>query len=407
MTMRNLFTWNDPPTVTPDPRFVEIVGGHPLIAQILMQRGFDSIQKAQAFLDPTYYPPTPPEALLDLVIAAADLNQAFRGGQSILVWGDFDVDGQTATALLVDALRDLGGRVSFYIPNRLRESHGIRVESLKEQIAQVQPDILLTCDTGVSAHVSIDYAKSLGITTLITDHHDLPPTLPAADAIVNPKRLPPQHPLATLPGVGVAYKLVEYLYSQHGRAADLPHFLDLVALGIVADVAEQTRDTRYLLQIGLDRLRNSQRPGLQALIEVAQLAPESLTATDIGFQLGPRLNAAGRLGDANPSVELLTTTDSTRARVLAAQLEGLNTQRRLQNRQIYAAAQEQIARDPSLLDWEALVLGHDSWHPGIIGIVAGQLADLYQRPVVLFNLSGDGLARGSTSARQLPPRPTC
>jgi single-stranded-DNA-specific exonuclease len=401
MTTRNFSKWHDPPALSQDvERLHQSVGGHPLVAQILAQRGCTAPDAARAFLDPEYYSPAPPDALPDLAVAAESLEHAIQAGRTILVWGDFDVDGQTASALLVDGLRHLGAHAVLYIPDRLRESHGIRVESLQEQVTQVRPQVLLTCDTGVSAHPAIDYAKSRGIVTLITDHHDLPPTLPDADAVVNPKRLPADHPLATLPGVGVAYKLVEQLYTRQRRAAELRNFLDLVALGIVADVADQRRDTRYLLQIGLDCLQHTQRVGLQALLEAAQLVPDQLTASDIAFQLGPRLNAAGRLGDARLSVDLLTTPDQAHARLLALQLEGLNNQRRLLNGQIYAAAQEQIARDPSLLDWEALVLAHDAWHAGIIGIVASRLAEVYSRPVVLLSLSGDGFARGS--ARSVP-----
>jgi single-stranded-DNA-specific exonuclease len=400
MTTRNLLVWNEPHPVDVPPDLSWEVGGHPIIAQILSRRGYDTPQTAQAFLHAEDYSPTPPEALPDLARAADYLVEALHAQQTVLVWGDFDVDGQTATALLVSGLRGLGMPVKFYIPDRLRESHGIRLPSLEAQIAAVQPSILLTCDTGISAHVAIDYTKARGIVTLITDHHDLPAQLPDADAVVDPKRLPGDHPLATLPGVGVAYKLIEELYTRLGRADELGQFLDLVALGIVADVAVQTRDTRYLLQIGLDRLRDTQRTGLRAMFETAQLDATRLTATDIAFQIGPRLNAAGRIGSALPAVELLTTTDQGRARLLAAQLEGLNSQRRLLNKQIYGAAQEQIARDPSLLDWEALVLAHPAWHAGVIGIVAGQLADYHQRPVVLLSVGDDGRARGS--ARSAP-----
>jgi single-stranded-DNA-specific exonuclease len=401
MTTRNPMRWHDPPAPSSNlERLHQSISGHPLVAQILAQRGCNTLDAASAFLHPEYYSPTPPDALPDLAVAAQALERAIQAEETILVWGDFDVDGQTASALLVDGLKRLGAHVALYIPNRLRESHGVRLESLREQVAQLRPRVLLTCDTGVSAHPAIDYAKAQGIVTLITDHHDLPPTLPDADAVVNPKRLPADHPLATLPGVGVAYKLVEQLYTRQGHAADLPDFLDLAALGIVADVADQRRDTRYLLQIGLDCLRHTLRVGLQALMEVAQLSPERLTASDIAFQLGPRLNAAGRLDDARLAVDLLTTPDMTRARLLALQLEGLNNQRRLLNGQIYAAAQEQIARDPGLLDWEALVLAHEAWHAGIIGIVASRLAEIYGRPVVLLSVSDDGLARGS--ARSVP-----
>lgn len=400
MTTRNPLIWNLPEPVDIQSDLSQEIGGHPIVTQILASRGYRTREAVRGFLNPEHYRSAPADELPDLVTAAEYLDRAIRDQRTILVWGDFDVDGQTATALLTDGLRYQGARLSFYIPDRIKESHGIRLDSLRAQIKAVQPSVLLTCDTGVSAHEAIDYAKSKGIITLITDHHDLPAKLPGADAAVNPKRLPGDHPLATLPGVGVAYKLIEELYTRLGRADELGQFLDLVALGIVADVAVQTRDTRYLLQIGLDRLRETRRIGLRTMMETAQLDAARLTATDIAFQIGPRLNAAGRIGSALPAVELLTTTDQGRARLLAAQLEGLNGQRRLLNKQIYGAAQEQIARDPSLLDWEALVLAHPAWHAGVIGIVAGQLADFHQRPVVLLSVGEDGRARGS--ARSVP-----
>jgi single-stranded-DNA-specific exonuclease len=400
MTMRNAFRWHDPPAQAATDCLVAEIGGLPLISDILMRRGYSTPEMAKGFLSPSHYSPTDASELPDLDDLINCLADSIIDSRNILIWGDFDVDGQTATALFLDALRQVGAQVEFYIPNRARESHGVQLTSLTNQLEQMQVDVLLTCDTGISAHEAIDLAHSLGITTLITDHHDLPPTLPEADAIVNPKRLPVLHPLVALPGVGVAYKVIEKLYTRLNRADELPRFLDLVALGIVADVAELVHDTRYLLQCGLQQLQQTERAGLQALIQVAGLDKAALSPADIGFQLAPRLNAAGRLDDARLAVDLLTTTDPTQAHLLSVHLEGLNNQRRLHNRQIYAAAQEQIARDPSLLDWEALVLASPTWHPGIIGIVANRLAEYYQRPVVLFNTADENVARGS--ARSIP-----
>ena len=400
MTTRNSPQWYDPPNRVAADGLVAEIGGHPLISDILTRRGYPTPDTAQGFLSPTSYNPTDASELPDLDNLVNHLAKNIINTQSILIWGDFDVDGQTATALFLEALQHIGAKVEFYIPNRVRETHGIQLSSLTNQIDQFQVDILLTCDTGISAHDAVDLARSLGITTLITDHHDLPPTLPKADAIVNPRRLPARHPLAALPGVGVAYKVIEKLYTRLDRADELPRFLDLVALGIVADVAELVQDTRFLLQRGLQQLHQTERAGLQALIQVAGLDKTTLSPADIGFQLAPRLNAAGRLDDARSAVDLLTTTDPTQAHLLAVQLEGLNNQRRLHNRQIYTAAHEQISRDPSLLDWEALVLASPAWHPGIIGIVANRLAEYYQRPVVLFNTADETVARGS--ARSIP-----
>jgi single-stranded-DNA-specific exonuclease len=213
--------------------------------------------------------------------------------------------------------------------------------------------------------------------------------------MVNPRLLPPGHPSASLPGVGTAYKLVQELYRRQGRWEDTEKYLDLVALGIVADVAYQTGETRYLLQRGLAALRNPCRAGLIALYEMAELNPLGLTEEHIGYLLAPRLNAIGRLSDANPVLELLTTPDIGRARMLANHLEGLNARRKLLTDQVFQAAQDQLERDPGLLNEPALVLSNPFWPAGVIGIVASRLVERYTRPVILFSAPISGIARGS------------
>lgn len=363
------------------------------MAQLLARRGITTPGAAAAFLDPERYTPAPATDLPDLAFAAERLYRAITRGEKIAVWGDFDADGQTSTTLLVSLLRDLKADATFYIPQRLIESHGIKLEPLRRLIDQ-HIHVLLTCDTGIAEHDALAYAKAQGLTVLVTDHHDLPDVLPTADALINPKRLPPDHPLRSLPGVGVAFKLAQQVLQLAGESERAGDYLDLVALGIVADVATLTADTRYLLQRGLDRLRHTQRLGLQALLALAKIDATNLSAEHIGFGLGPRLNALGRLGDANLAVELLTTTNLTRARIIASQLEGLNNQRKLLMDQITIAAQEMIVKDPGLLEYAALVLHQPHWHSGVIGPVANRLAEQYQRPVVM--LVGDGnVLRGS------------
>ncbi len=404
MTIRNRpRVWQLPESRRlPGPLPNQVASESPLIAQILYERGFTSAEAVEGFLDPSRYAPTPGVILPDMEIANELLISAITTRSKILIWGDFDVDGQTATALLIDGLRKLGADVTFYVPHRLRESHGIQIESLARLIETCRPQILLTCDTGITAHDAVDYANTHGITVVVTDHHDLPPgKLPSAAANINPKRLPADHPLYSLPGVGVAYKLMEVLYSQQNQSEELTKLLDLVALGIVADVAEQTRDTRYLLQLGLEQLRNTERIGLRALFETADLNPLHISSDNIGFQIAPRLNAAGRLDDATPAITLLTTHDPIEARAIAVQLDGLNKKRRVLQRQMIAAANEMLARQPDLLDHAGLVIHHPEWHRGLLGIVAGHLAERYHRPCVLLQSPPDeALARGS--ARSAP-----
>lgn len=410
------------PQIEPSPALRAAVGGHPLVAQLLAQRAIDSPEKALPFLDSAAYTPALPSSLVGLERAAYVLFEAIRQGKNFLVWGDFDVDGQTSTTLLVAALQELAApqRVRYHVPNRFSEGHGIHPWKLRELLddPRFKPQVLLTCDTGIAEGEAIGIAKDAGLTVVVTDHHDLPDefadaeqgTAPPcaesaalvgdqsvrrADAIVNPKFLCADDPLRTLPGVGVAYKLVQQLYELAGDAGGAAQFLDLVALGIVADVAEQRHDTRYLLQIGLENLRRTERIGLKALMESARLSSESVDAQSIGFQIGPRMNALGRLDDATVAVELLTTDDAVRAGQLAAQMERLNNERRLLTSQIAQTAFDMLERDPVLLDFNAIVLANPNWHAGIIGIVASRLVEEYHRPTVLLCSPPDEPARGS------------
>jgi single-stranded-DNA-specific exonuclease len=420
--MASLQAWNFLPEATPSPELRRAVGGHPLVARLLAQRGYETPAKALPFLNPDLYQPASPAALTGVEQAATLLHDAIRRGQNLLVWGDFDVDGQTSTALLVNALNDLAGeeRVRFHVPNRFAESHGIRLEFLQRKLAasDIPIHLLISCDTGITEAESITWAKEQGLTVVITDHHDLPaelkmlspgndrlwglaaaevdgPSVRRADVLVNPKFQPPGDPLRTLPGVGVAYMLAQQLFALAGRAGEEERLLDLVALGVVADVAEQVNDARYLLQRGLEVLRTTRRTGLQALMNNARINPAALTAESIGFQLGPRMNALGRLDDATDSVELLSTRDALRAGELAAKLERLNQQRRLLTAQTLSAASTMLEAHPELLEFNALVLAHEGWHAGVVGIVASKLVEQYGKPTVLLLKPAGALASGS------------
>ncbi|MEL6403406.1 MAG: single-stranded-DNA-specific exonuclease RecJ [Chloroflexota bacterium] len=381
--------WTDPITVTVPDDLREAVGGHVIVAERLVRQGIRDVATARRFLSADAYVPALSDALPDLDKAISRLQRAIRNGEQILVWGDFDVDGQTSTALLVSALRDLGAKVSYHVPNRFSEGHGIYVPTLKK-LLDGGIELVVTCDTGISAHEAIDYAKSVGVDVVITDHHSLPETLPDAYATVNPMRLEEGHALRELPGVGTAYKVMQALYGN--QSSD--HLLDLVAMGIVADVMVQIDDTRYLLQKGLDVLRNSPRAGLKALMARADITPQDLTETDIGFGLAPRLNALGRLADANPAVELLTTNDSMVITELVNELEGLNQKRKYLTKQVYAGVQQQIEIDESLLKYATLVVAGEGWYTGVVGIVASRLVEDYDRPVLVLSES-KGKIKGS------------
>ncbi len=389
-----LRTWLEPLNIDILEDFFHAIGGNPLVSQVLFSRGMKDIDSARGFLCPANYHSTPSAELPDLEKAVRILQNAISTKKVIGVWGDFDVDGQTSTTVLVSTLRELGGNVIYHIPVRAEESHGISLPALQKFIRR-EVDIILTCDTGVTSHESIEYAQNKDVPVIVTDHHDLPDELPKAEAIVNPKMLPIGHPLSSLPGVGVAYKIVEELWHVRGDVERPKQYLDLVALGIVADVALLKGDTRFLLQLGLNALRHTNRLGLVTIMEMAELNQSNLTEEHIGYILAPRMNSIGRLDDANSMVELLTTSDKGRARILALELEGMNAQRKLLSDQVYLAAQAQVSTDPKLLEFPILVLSHPSWPAGVIGVVASRLVEQYHRPVILLSSPPGTDARGS------------
>jgi len=392
--------WLDPHSVNTDS--LASLNLPPFIAQTLLRRGINSPEAAEAFLHPDATPSTP---FPEIEKAVDIINMAIRNKETICVWGDFDVDGQTSTALLVQTLQATGANVVYYIPIRGKESHGVHVESLKPVIDN-GAKLIVTCDTGITAHEAVDYANSRGVDVVITDHHDLDRAstslsvnLPNAKAIINPKLLPKDHLLANLAGVGVAYKLAEALFESYKLQVEgqtsAEDLLDLVALGLIADVALLKGETRSLAQKGIQALRNTNRLGLKVIAELSGTNLETLTEETIGFTFAPRLNALGRLGDANPAVELLLTNNPARARVLAAQIEGLNAQRRLLTSNVYQAAEAQLRANPDLLTEPAIILSHPNWPGGVVGIVANKLVDRYHKPAILLNESEDGILRGS------------
>jgi single-stranded-DNA-specific exonuclease len=327
-------------------------------------------------------------------IAIDRLLHAIQRKERIGVWGDFDVDGQTSTSILVAALRQLGADVIYHIPVRGPESHGIGLPQLGSFLDQ-QVNVLLTCDTGISAHDAVDLAASRQVDIIISDHHSLPKTLPAALSIINPQLLPAGHPLGTLSGSGVAYKLAEALLEGQNRADQAKALIDLATLGLVADLAQLVGDSRYLVQLGLDSMRQNLRPALRAMADLAEIGKNYLTEEHISFFLAPRLNAIGRLGDSNPMVEFLLSEDPQAVQITAVRLEGMNGQRKLLCDQVFEGAQAQLEQSPALLDSPVIVLSHPAWPAGVVGIVASRLVELYHRPAILFTASEGGVARGS------------
>ncbi|MEJ5202936.1 MAG: DHH family phosphoesterase, partial [Anaerolineales bacterium] len=282
--------WIEPQPVEISRELVEAAEGQILLARALARRGLSKPNQVRAFLDPNCYLSASPQELPDLARAVDRLQTAIENHERIGIWGDFDVDGQTATTLLYSSLKRLGASVYYHIPVRAVESHGVQPQKLIEFLKQgVQ--LLITCDTGVTAYDAVEICRQQGIDMLITDHHSLPPELPPALAVVNPQRLSEDHPLRPLCGVGCTWKMVEELYRRYGKIPELENDLDLVALGTIADLAELSRENRYLVQRGLKLLRETRRPALQAMLETAEIHSDFLSENHVSFVLAPRLNA--------------------------------------------------------------------------------------------------------------------
>ncbi len=378
-----------------DPALIQLVGKY--AAKILTLRGMNTPLLAKPFVSPQAYSATPAIALPDLEVALQRLLQARDRQEQILIWGDFDCDGVTSTALLLSAMRPLGWRVDFTIPLRSTEGHGLNPQRL-QQVLDRGVQLIVTVDCGVANHAEIAQAQAAGVDVIVTDHHLLPDPLPAATAVVNPLRLPEDHPLRFLPGVGVAYKLAEALY----QALDQPNveqLLDLAVVGIVADVAVLQRECRYLVQTGLPILAHTSREGLRQLIQ-RHVKDQEVSAADIGYRIAPKLNAIGRLDDASLAVELLTTPDPERASQLIDHFETINAERRTLTDQVVQEASQQI-ESLELQTQKAIVLANPGWHRGVVGIAAARLVDTYGCPTVLI---ASDLERneGYGSGRSLP-----
>ena len=378
-------------------------------ARLLWQRGLRSSNALKGFLQIESYEPTSPFAFGEEMEWAVDrLVLAWKRAEKVAIWGDFDADGITSTSVLWDGLGEFfkqEDRLTYFIPNRLKESHGLSMVGI-EQLAEAGVKLIVTCDTGSTNPQEVLRAQALGMDVVVTDHHTLPSDRPDVVAIVNPRALDAAHPMAHLSGVAVAYKLVEALYERLPEVAERPlrELTDLVAIGLIADLVELKGDCRYLAQIGIEQLKtqvsakNPTRPGVAKLLELCKRAGDR--PTDISFGIGPRINAVSRIyGDASFCVELLTSQDAERCQELANKAELANARRKaLQNDVLQQANQKLKSADLSTLS--VIVLSDPQWPVGVLGLVAGQVAQQYGKPTILLTMDppdaeGRVLARGS------------
>ena len=369
---------------------LEAAGIPPLLAAILSARGITQPDQARQLLTPRAEPVLDPMLLRDMDRAAARVRQALETGEHLAVYGDYDVDGITSTCLLTDCLRSMGGQVTPYIPDRLEEGYGLNLEAIQTLAAQ-GVTLIVTVDCGITAVEEVNFARSLGVDVVVTDHHECKDPLPAAAAVVDPHRSDCPYPFKGLAGVGVALKLAMAVAGPEKGRQVFEDYADLAAVGTVADVMPMTGENRTIVQAGLAALAHPKRLGLAQLIQEAGLGDRPLTSVSIGYTLAPRINAAGRMGKAALAGELLLTNSPQRAQQLAQELCQLNRERQSIEGEIF---QESIQRLDHQPQQGAIVLADREWHQGVVGIVASRLSEKYGCPTFMICLD-QGMGKGS------------
>jgi len=362
---------------------------------LLALRGITSTEHAQKFLNPSMAELSDARTIPGIPEAVSALSEAVRNKEKICIYGDYDVDGVTATVVLVSTLRELGADVRYYIPHRYHEGYSLNTDAI-DALARDGVSWMVTVDCGISDPHEINYAEQKGMKTIVTDHHNSPETLPNAHAIIDPKCGPVETPYYFLAGVGVAFKFAQALYLSFGHElAETEKYLDLVTLGTVADMVPLVGENRALVSFGLKRLAQTVWPGIASLKKTAGLKQNKHVSTrSIGFMLAPRINAAGRLEKAELAVELLLSRTQEEAAPYAAQLDVLNKKRQEVSNKIFEDAKALIDAAPGMLANKVIILSKDGWNPGVTGIAASQLVRAYNRPVVLVSVEGES-ARGS------------
>ncbi len=395
--------WDCPPRSPDAENALSTALGLPALAcAALVSRGFTSPDEAEKFLEPDLKDLHDPLLLPDCDTAVSAIMSAKENAEKIFIHGDYDVDGVSSAAIWARALRRLGFDVTAHVPHRMKEGYGIH-ESAVRAAHEARAALFLTCDCGSSAIEAVKMAREVGMRVVITDHHEVGPALPDAQAVVNPIRADSRYPYPYLSGSGVAFKVAQAVAQACGASASgfQRAFLDLVCLGTIADVVPLTGENRVLARHGLQHLAETKKEGLRALMEAASIDPtDGVSARDVAWRLAPRLNAAGRIDDAAHALRLLLTEDPDEARQQAELLNRHNDERKSEQKRILSEAEETVV-SKGLHRRALMLLYSDDWHPGVIGIVAGRLAEKYNRPTLVASVDAEsGTARGS--ARSIP-----
>ena len=368
------------------------------LARVLVSKGIDTREKANVYLHGSYDMLGNPFDLPDMEKAVERIKRALSEKEKILIYGDYDVDGITSVSVLHKYLTFKGGIVEYYIPERVNEGYGLNTGAI-DRFANDGVKLIITVDSGITAHEEIEYAKSVGLDVVITDHHECREELPSACAVVNPHRPDSIYPFCDLAGVGVVFKLVCALEGNKNINTLCTKYSDIVSLGTVADVMPIVGENRIIVKLGLKQLENTKNPGLASLIEESfsernKAKRKNITASSIGYTLAPRINAAGRIGDVNKAVELLITDSKTKAQEIASYLCAVNRERQLIENKIFEETQRIIDSGACDDNTSVIVLTSDSWHLGVIGIVASKITERYKKPSILISTDGN-VGKGS------------
>ena len=371
-----------------------------IIAKVLANRGIESLKSSHDFFNPSNDQLHDPFMMKNMDIAVDRISKNIQNQKPILIFGDYDVDGTTGASLLYLGLKDLNAIVEYYIPHREKEGYGLSAGGI-DYAQSVGADLLITCDCGINAFQPVDYANEHGVDIIITDHHIPDKKLPNAYAVLNPKQKGCEYPFKGLCGCGVAFKLISALSEKSGIGQNVGlNYLDLVALATSADMVPILDENRVLVHGGLDQLEESKSPGIHQLLVQTGLVGESLNVGKLVFGLAPKINAAGRMGDANRTVELLTTSDKTRAEELASILVRENKRRQLIQEDIVNDAIRLVHSQVDLENNKVVIIGSKGWHPGVVGIVASRIKDEFSRPAIVIAFDKKGIGKGS--ARSIP-----
>ncbi|MPM40415.1 Single-stranded-DNA-specific exonuclease RecJ [bioreactor metagenome] len=370
------------------------LGVSEIIARLLINRGLTTADLAKNFLNKSIDSLHDPMLMPDMDKAVARINKAIQNRERITIFGDYDVDGVTSTAILHRYLTGRGATVGYYIPSRTEEGYGVSLAAI-EHIVGDGTSLIITVDSGITASEEIEYATKRGLDVVVTDHHECRPELPAACAVVNPKRPDSIYPFKELAGVGVVFKLICAMEGRENLQSCIDRFSELAAFGTIADVMPLTGENRVLVSLGIKRIEYTNDAGLRALIANSGVGQKRLTAGTIGYTLAPRVNAAGRLGCADMAVELFLTQDRNCAEAAAKDLCDTNRQRQEEENKILQEAQALLIADPDFAKRKVIILAQQGWHHGIIGIVASRLTDIYHLPCVMISFDDEGTGKGS------------